>query len=80
MFFAFSSSRALILRFDAAIKYELHEDRYDCLDAFVAVVRGGYGLIIHDGGHSVVEINFCPWCSTKFRSQQIPQYTCALAA
>jgi hypothetical protein len=33
---------------------ELHESRYDCPDALVNVVRGGYGLIVHDGGSSVI--------------------------
>ena len=24
-----------------------------------------YGLIVHDGGTSVVVIAFCPWCGSK---------------
>lgn len=45
---------------------EYHPDRYDCPDALVDAVRGGYGLMIHsDGGDSVIEIAFCPWCGTK---------------
>jgi hypothetical protein len=24
-----------------------------------------YGMIIHDGGSSTVQILFCPWCGTK---------------
>jgi hypothetical protein len=24
-----------------------------------------YGLIIHDGGSSVVLVSFCPWCGTR---------------
>jgi len=24
-----------------------------------------YGLVVHDGGTSSVEISFCPWCGTK---------------
>ena len=24
-----------------------------------------YGLVVHDGGSSVVRIAFCPWCGTK---------------
>ena len=39
-----------------------HESRYACPDAMIATVRGGYGLIVHDGGSSVIEIRFCPWC------------------
>jgi hypothetical protein len=32
----------------------------------VDMVRGGFGLIIHnDGGGSVIQISFCPWCGTR---------------
>jgi hypothetical protein len=24
-----------------------------------------YGIPIHDGGSSFIEIEFCPWCGTK---------------
>lgn len=27
--------------------------------------RGLYGIPIHDGGTSMVVINYCPWCGTK---------------
>jgi hypothetical protein len=30
----------------------MHEDRFDCPDAPIDTVRGGYGLIVHDGGSS----------------------------
>jgi hypothetical protein len=42
-----------------------HPNRYDCPDALLDRVRGGYGLIIHDGTESVIEITYCPWCGTK---------------
>ncbi len=42
-----------------------HADRADCPDALIDEVRGGYGIIVHDGGTSVVEISFCPWCGAK---------------
>lgn len=45
-----------------------HQDRQDCADAFIAEVRGGYGLMVHDGGSSVIEIGFCPWCGTQLPS------------
>ncbi|WP_145751101.1 DUF6980 family protein [Nitrospirillum amazonense] len=44
---------------------KVHADRSDCPDALINQVRGGYGIIVHDGGSSVVEIAFCPWCGTK---------------
>lgn len=43
----------------------IHEDRTDCPDAFIAEMNGGFGLMVHDGGSSAVEISFCPWCGAK---------------
>jgi hypothetical protein len=42
-----------------------HLDRNDCPDSLIGMVRGGYGIIVHDGGSSVVEVQFCPWCGKK---------------
>jgi hypothetical protein len=50
---------------DLSKKCDAHQDRTDCPDAVVAMVEGGYGLLVHDGGSSVIEISFCPWCGTK---------------
>lgn len=30
---------------------------------------GSYGIPIHDGGPSVVKINFCPWCGSKLSNE-----------
>jgi hypothetical protein len=46
-------------------KCKLHRNRYDCPDALIAVSRGKYSLIIHDGGQLGIEINYCPWCGAK---------------
>ncbi|WP_404900450.1 hypothetical protein PV791_04820 [Priestia filamentosa] len=27
--------------------------------------RQAYGLIVHDGGSSTIEMSFCPWCGKK---------------
>jgi hypothetical protein len=51
--------------YDLNQKCDLHDDRYDCPDALINRVRCGYGLIVHDGGSSVIEIAFCPWCGSK---------------
>jgi hypothetical protein len=42
-----------------------HENRFDCPDALINLSKGSYGLIVHDGASSVIEINFCPWCGIK---------------
>lgn len=43
----------------------MHSHRSQCPDALVGRLGEGYGLYIHDGGCSLVEIAFCPWCGTK---------------
>ena len=52
-------------------KCEIHSARADCPDALIARVRGGYGLYMHDGGSSVVEISFCPWRGWKLPKMDI---------
>jgi hypothetical protein len=41
-----------------------HADRCDCPDALIGYLHGRreYGLIVHDGGRSMRQIDFCPWC------------------
>jgi hypothetical protein len=43
---------------------------FECPDALVNYSEQGkdYGLIIHDGGSSVISIAFCPWCGAKLPS------------
>jgi hypothetical protein len=48
--------------FDLGQTCDIHSTRAECPDALVDRIRGGYGLIVHDGGRSVIEIAFCPWC------------------
>jgi len=43
----------------------VHADRSDCPDAFVTEMNGGYGLMVHDGGSSAIEIAFYPWCGAR---------------
>jgi hypothetical protein len=32
---------------------------------------GSYGLLIHDGGSSRIDISFCPWCGRGLPSRDI---------
>lgn len=43
-----------------------HPDRFDCPDCLVNYRPKfrEYGLIIHDGGSSIIRIRFCPWCGS----------------
>ena len=46
---------------------EDHPDRFDCPDCIIQFSDRfrEYGLIIHDGGSSVIGIRFCPWCGMQ---------------
>ncbi len=46
---------------------EEHTDAFECPDVLIKYVPkfDEYGLIIHDGGNSVISILYCPWCSIK---------------
>lgn len=46
-----------------------HAEASDCPDALIGLFGAGrYGLYIHDGGSSLLEIHFCPWCGTRLSS------------
>ena len=50
---------------DLAQECKDHPSRFDCPDALIVKGKFGYGLIVHDGGSSSIDINFCPWCGSK---------------
>ena len=54
---------------DLAQTCDIHESRYDCPDALIQFVEGRYGLIVHDGGSSFIEISFCPWCGSRLSAE-----------
>lgn len=47
-----------------------HASPFECPDALVVhnTHRNEYGIVVHDGGSSVVIIGFCPWCGADLRS------------
>lgn len=49
-----------------------HLSQFDCPDCLLHFdeTTGQYGLIVHDGGGSVVRIEFCPWCGARLGSAQ----------
>ncbi|MEK4385812.1 hypothetical protein MKZ25_08375 [Solibacillus sp. FSL W7-1464] len=55
------------MEYHANFKCDIHENPYDCPDKIVIFNEksNDYGIIIHDGGSSIIEINFCPWCGDK---------------
>jgi len=44
-----------------------HPDPFDCADhlIFYAPRFDEYGIIIHDGGTSMISIHYCPWCGVR---------------
>jgi len=44
---------------------EQHDSPYDCDCVIVGPPLTKWGLPVHDGGHSRITINFCPFCGTK---------------
>jgi hypothetical protein len=52
-------------------KCDIHKDKFDCPDNIIyhSETKNNYGIIIHDGGNSFIEINFCPWCGEKINSE-----------
>jgi hypothetical protein len=44
-----------------------HSSPYDCPDHLIVYIFkfDEYGIIVHDGGSSKLNIYFCPWCGTK---------------
>jgi hypothetical protein len=55
---------------------EEHLDPFDCADNLVIYSPrfDEYGLIIHDGGHSYVLIEYCPWSGTKLPDSKRDQW------
>ncbi len=49
------------------LECEEHNSEFECPDVLVNYIPkfDEYGLIIHDGGSSFIEISFCPWCGSK---------------
>ena len=58
-----------------------HPSRFDCPDALVdyAPRFDEYGLIVHDGGVSVVAIDYCPWCATRLPESKRDRWFAELA-
>ena len=48
------------------------EDRYASPDALLDYIPkfDEYGMIVHDGGRSMIAIAFCPWCGAQFRESK----------
>jgi hypothetical protein len=55
----------------ANFKCSEHPDIFACPDNVVLFkpCPRQYGLIVHDGGSSFIEIEFCPWCGSSLQER-----------
>ncbi len=53
-------------------KCDMHSDRFECPDALIDYHPRlkAYGIIVHDGGSSVIGIDFCPWCGANLKKKE----------
>jgi len=47
-----------------------HPCRSDCPDALIEYrsKTGEFGLLVHDGGSSMILIEYCPWCGSSLKA------------
>ncbi len=48
-----------------------HAERSDCPDCIIGYWPGSrsYGILVHDGGSSMIGIAHCPWCGASLPDQ-----------
>ena len=53
-----------------------HPNPSDCPDNLVVYIPkfDEYGILIHDGGGSIVTIAFCPWCGSQLPKSKRERY------
>ena len=56
-----------MMRSNVEYTCDMHADRSDCGDCIIDhwPSSNRYGIMIHDGGSSMIIIGYCPWCGTK---------------
>ncbi len=59
------------MKYHIEYKCDIHKDLFECPDKIInySKKQNIYGIIIHDGGNSFIEIEFCPWCGKKFENK-----------
>ncbi|MGG1220530.1 hypothetical protein ABE236_24085 [Priestia endophytica] len=55
------------MEYHANFKCDIHKTPFECPDHLILFDKkyNDYGLIVHDGGSSTIEMSFCPWCGKK---------------
>ena len=54
------------MRYFSSNHCPVHHSPFECPDWLVLFdeTSNDYGIIVHDGGQSVVTIQYCPWCGS----------------
>lgn len=54
-------------------KCDIHKDAFECPDNIIYHSKklDTTGIIIHDGGTSFIEINYCPWCGKNLNTNEL---------
>ena len=48
-----------------------HRSKYECPDILLDEhTDGTIGIIVHDGGESMITIHYCPWCGRKLHEAE----------
>lgn len=66
-----------IMRENVNMTCEIHKDNiFQCPDKIIYCNQeyNEYGIIIHDGGESYIEIHYCPWCGKKLPEPKRKKY------
>ena len=50
---------------------DVHNNVFDCPDCLIYYDKKDkqYGIIVHDGGTSFINISFCPWCGVRLKTK-----------
>lgn len=48
---------------------DVHNSVFECPDSLIYYNEstGNYGIIVHDGGESFINIRYCPWCGLELK-------------
>ena len=48
------------------------KDAFECPDTLIyhGKKNNDVGIIIHDGGSSYIQINYCPWCGKELENKR----------
>lgn len=68
------------MQIEVTKKCTQHALSFDCPDNIVLYLDrfDEYGIIVHDGGRSMIAIAFCPWCGKKLPESKRDEWFGAL--